>query len=175
MDETALFKLTHGLYVLGAVDEDNGDRLVGSIVDGVMQVANKPLIIALSCHNRSYTKSCIEKSGRFSLSVLCQSVDPFVVANFGFQTSEKVDKWANVPYFVEDGLPYLKANLAKLEAKVQRVIAYESNTLFLAELVNSANQDEGKPLTYNDYRNYFKNDVIKCFTEYKQKGEKNER
>ena len=111
MDETALFKLTHGLYVLGAVDEDNGGRLVGSIVDGVMQVANKPLIIALSCHNRSYTKSCIEKSGRFSLSVLCQSVDPFVVANFGFQTSEKVDKWANVPYFVEDGLPYLKANL----------------------------------------------------------------
>ncbi len=169
MDETALFKLTHGLYVLGAMD---GERPVGSIVDGVMQVANKPIVVALSCHNRSYTKECIEKSGKFSLSVLCENVNPFVVANFGFQSSRTVDKWDNVDYFIEDGLPFLTSNLAMFEAKVLQVVVYESNTLFLAEVVKSVNRDDGRPLTYNDYRGYFKNEVIKSFNEYKQQKEK---
>ena len=40
MDLDALYKLTHGLYVLGARDEN---RFAGSIVDAVMQVANKVL------------------------------------------------------------------------------------------------------------------------------------
>lgn len=169
MDETALFKLTHGLYILGARD---GDRLVGSIVDGVMQVANKPLVIALSCHNRSYTKECIETSGKFSLSVLCQTINPFIVANFGFQTSRTVDKWDKVDYFIDNNLPYLSQNLAMIEAEVIQTVVYDSNTLFLAEVKNSCNQDQGKPLTYNDYRDYFKDDVIKSFNEYKQKQDK---
>lgn len=73
MDLDALYKLTHGLYVLGARDEN---RFAGSIVDAVMQVANKPVAIALSCSNGSYTKQCIEKDGVFSLSVLCKNVSP---------------------------------------------------------------------------------------------------
>ena len=169
MDETALFKLTHGLYVLGTVD---GDRPVGSVVDAVMQVANKPLVIALSCHNRSYTKECIERSRRFSLSVLCKNVDPFVVANFGFQSSRDIDKWDNVDYFIDNGLPYLKNGLARLSAIVTQVIAYESNTLFLAQVENCDNLEEGEPLTYNNYRDYFKDEVIKSFNEYKQRKEK---
>ena len=171
MDETALFKLTHGLYVLGAQDKNNSQRLVGSIVDAVMQVANKPLVIALSCHNRSYTKSCIETNCRFSLSVICKNVNPFVIGNFGFQSSEKVDKWNHVDYILKNDLPYLKENLAMLEARVVQKVVYESNTLFLAELVACSNQNDGVPLTYNDYRDYFKNDVIKAFTQFKQKGE----
>ena len=67
MNIDALYNLTHGVYVLGA---DDGGRPVGSAVDAVMQVASKPVVLALSCHNGSYTKSCIEKSGRFGLSVL---------------------------------------------------------------------------------------------------------
>lgn len=45
MNMDALYKLTHGVYVLGSRD---GDRPVGSVVDAVMQVANKPWILALS-------------------------------------------------------------------------------------------------------------------------------
>lgn len=90
MELDALYKLTHGLYILGAAD--NG-RPVGSVVDAVMQVANKPVVIALSCNNQSYTKECIERTGVFGLSVLCKGVDPFVIANFGFQSSRSIDKW----------------------------------------------------------------------------------
>lgn len=171
MDESALFCLTHGIYVLGAKDEAQ-NRFCGSIVDGVMQVANKPLIIALSCHNRSYTKECIEKNKEFSISVISKNVDPFVVANFGFQTSRTVDKWALVDYIEKDGLPYLKGNLAEIKAQVIETKVFDSNTLFLAEVKDCQKCEIGEPLTYGEYRAYFKDEVMKSFNNYRQQQEK---
>lgn len=168
MDENALFKLTHGLYVLGACEP--GGRYVGSIVDAVMQVANRPLVLALSCTNGSYTKECIEKTGEFSLSVIGKGVAPLVIANFGFQSSREINKWDNVKYYVQDQLPYLQNNLAAIRCKVIQKIVYESNTMFLAEVIGCQCNAEGEPLTYNDYRAYFKQEVIKAFQQQKEKG-----
>lgn len=133
MDENALFKLTHGIYVLGTTD---GSRYVGSIVDAVMQVANKPFVLALSCGNHSYTKSCLHTAKEFSLSVLSKEADPFIVANFGFQSSRDVNKWENVEFEVLEGLPYLQKSLAGIKCKIIQEIAFESNTLILAEVLD---------------------------------------
>ncbi len=170
MNMDALYKLTHGLYILGSKD---GDRLVGSVVDAVMLVANKPWVIALSCNNNSYTKQCIEKTGAFSLSVLSQKVDPLVVAVFGFQSSRTVDKWAQVKYHVTDNLPYLDDNIATMRCKVLQNISYESNTLFLAEVCGCEDSKNETPLTYNDYRSYFKQEVMKNFNEHKSSTKEN--
>lgn len=164
VDLEALYKLTHGLYVLGARDEN---CFAGSIVDAVMQVANKPVAIALSCSNGSYTKSCIDKTGEFSLSVLCRNVEPFVVANFGFQTSRLVDKWKNVAHTVRAGVPYLNDNLASFRCRVLHTYSLESNTLYVAEVTEAATTCRNEePLTYLDYRSYFKNDVMDSFKNY---------
>lgn len=169
MEVEALYKLTHGLYILGAMD---GKRPVGSVVDAVMQVANKPLVIAVSCTNTSYTKECIEKTGEFGLSVLCKGVDPFVIANFGFQSSRNVNKWENTDHCITDNIPYLNDNIATVKCKVLQKIAFESNTLFVAEVLDCIDSKDCEPLTYLDYRSYFKNDVIKKFNEVKQEREK---
>ena len=171
MNLDAMYKLTHGLYVLGAKD---GQRYVGSIVDAVMQVASQPVAVALSCTNTSYTKSCIDQTGEFSLSVLCRDVDPFVVANFGFQTSRKVNKWDNVAFYEEDGLPYVKDNLATFRCKVLHKFPLQSNTLFVAEVISAESARNDPPLTYLDYRSYFKKDVMDSFAKYteQQKGKK---
>ena len=169
MELEALYKLTHGLYVLGAMD---GERPVGSVVDAVMQVANKPVVLALSCNNQSYTKECIARNGKFSLSVLCKDIDPYVIANFGFQSSRNVDKWQAMDYVMKDNLPYLKDNIAMVRCKVLQSIPYESNTLFLAEVEDCVNGKDCEPLTYLDYRSYFKDEVIKRFNEVKQAKEK---
>ncbi len=167
MDYEALYKLTHGLYVLGAKD---GDKFAGSIVDAVMQVANKPWIIAISCTNTSYTKQCVIKNKEFSLSVLSKKVNPFVIANFGFQSSKNVNKWEKVDYCVVEGLPYLKDNLATLHCKVLQEVVFESNTMFVAEVMNCADNQDDEALTYSDYRTYLKKDVLKSFEEMKKGG-----
>ena len=165
MDLNALYKLTHGLYVLGAKDDN---RFCGCIVDAVMQVANKPVAIALSCANHGYTKSCIDKTKEFSLSVLCKGIDPFIVANFGFQSSRYRDKWANVDYFEEDNLPYLQDNLARFHCKIIYSYQLESNTLYVAEVISACSDRDAEPLTYLDYRSYFKDDVMRSFQQYQK-------
>ncbi len=169
MNIDALYNLTHGIYVLGA---DDDGRSVGSVVDAVMQVANKPVVLALSCHNGSHTKSCIEKSGRFSLSVLSRTIDPFVIANFGFRSSLAVDKWAEVPHFKKNGLPYLQNSMAIITCRVLEKQVFESNTLFTAEVTDCQNTGEGEPLTYYDYRTSFKNEVLKFLPNILNKKEK---
>lgn len=164
MDTDALYKLTHGLYILGSRD---GKRPVGSVVDAVMQVANKPWVIALSCNNKSYTKQCIEAVREFSLSVLGKNVEPWIIANFGFQSSKVVDKWDITRYYLEEGLPYLEDNIATMRCKVLQSISYDSNTLFLAEVMDCATTKNEEPMTYNDYRSYFKNNVIESFNKLK--------
>lgn len=157
MDLNALFKLTHGLYILGAKD---GDRYVGSVVDAVMQAANQPVVICLACANTSYTKECIEKTNEFSLSVLGKDINPSVISNFGFQSSRKINKWDAVNFYDQDNLPYIDNNIATVTCKVMQKIIYESNTVFLAEVVDCSNNRDEEVLTYGDYRNYFKIKVL---------------
>ena len=133
----ALYKVTLGLYVLGA---NEASRPVGSIVDAVMIAANKPCALALSCGNASYTKSCIEQNHKFSLSVLPKDIEPFVVANFGFQSSKNINKWDNVKYDLLNGLPVLQNALAQITAKVLTSYPLESNTVFIAAGSNFSNK-----------------------------------
>ena len=42
--------------------------------------------------------------------------------------------------------------------------------MFLAEVIGCQCNAEGEPLTYNDYRAYFKQEVIKAFQQQKEKG-----
>lgn len=176
MQLDALSKLTHGLYVVGTKDVDKSGYC-GLIVDAVMQVASKPPVIALSLMNNGYTKSQIEKTGIFSLSVLDKGIAPFTIANFGFQSGRNVDKWANVDYKVENELPYLIDSLACMEAKVIESKNFGSHTLFLAQIANAWNEKDGIPLTYFDYQTTLKNDVLKSFQIKKgdKKMEKNEK
>lgn len=165
MNMDALFNLTNGLYILGANDKG---RYVGSLVDAITQVAHDPAIIVVSCNNQSYTKEIIEQTGVFSLSVLCKNVEPFVLANFGFQSSRNVNKWNNVDFCVEGGLPYLKYNNASMSCKVLNKINFSSNVMFIAEVLSADTSRNEDPLTYRDYRGYFKTEVIKSFEEYKK-------
>lgn len=164
MDLDALYKLTHGLYILGASDDCG--RLVGSTVDAVMQVASQPVVIALSCNNNSYTGECIAHTGEFSLSVVGKKVDPFVIANFGYQSSREVAKWKQVEHYVKDGLPYLQNNLATLHCRVLHRLTFLSNTLLVAEVIEATDGLKDEPLTYGDYRTYFKTAVMDSFQKY---------
>ena len=98
MDTTALFKLYYGLYVVGVQGEG---KFGGCIVDAVMQIeaGDKPVIM-LSSLKKNQTNTLIKKSGEFTLSILAATVDPFVVANFGFQSGCDADKCANVAHSV---------------------------------------------------------------------------
>lgn len=65
----------------------------------------------------------------------------------------------------------MQNNLAEIKCKVIQKIVYESNTMFLAEVTDCRNNEDSIPLTYNDYRAYFKNDVLQALQQQKEKGD----
>lgn len=171
METTAFAQITHGIYILGAAD---GERLVGCTLDAVMQASVKPPVIALSCMNSGFTKSVLDRTKRFSLSVVSEALPPFIIANFGFQTSRLVDKWANVDYVQKDGLPFLKETPASFICRILSVHPFESHTLYLAEVENAWSGTTGTCLTYQAYQNGFKTDVFKAFQNYLKEKEMTE-
>ncbi|MDR0854307.1 MAG: flavin reductase family protein [Clostridiales Family XIII bacterium] len=164
-----LNKLSYGLYVTGVRDEAN-DRVTGHICDAVAQLSmgEKPQVV-VSIMNKNYTKDCIEKSGEFTLSVLPDTVDPFVIGNFGFQSGKDVSKWPNVPHNVVDGLPILCEAVSYVRLKVIDKRVMDSHTAFFCEAIGGEVLHEDKtPLIYADYFKELKDLVMAAFTAFKE-------
>jgi flavin reductase (DIM6/NTAB) family NADH-FMN oxidoreductase RutF len=170
MDINALFKLTYGLYVIGVKDEAN-DRPGGFIIDAVAQISmdDEPTVI-VSVMNKNYSKENIDKQGVFNLSILPEDVDPFVIANFGFQTSKEVDKWVNVPHTLKAGLPVLDSAIAWVQFKVIDKRVMGTHTAFFCTPVDAEVLADGKnPLIYADYFSKLKDKTMQAFREFKEK------
>ncbi|MBE6450135.1 MAG: hypothetical protein E7013_05580 [Alphaproteobacteria bacterium] len=166
MDKNALKSLTHGMYVIGSHSTDG--RLCGLVADALMQVATSPELIALSLMNTGYTKSQIESLNRFSVSVLGEDINPFVIANFGFQSSKNTDKWSKVDYELKNDLPYLSQAVAFLEASIIGKQVFDSHTLFIAEVKDAWFKKDIKPLTYGEYHTKLKSVVLNMFQKNKE-------
>ncbi len=162
MIQQALYTISNGVYILGARDKDG---LAGSTVDAVSQIAVMPNLIIVSCSNASHTKTCIEREKEFSVSVLPKDVDPFIVANFGYQSSRDVNKWDKISYDKIDCLPYIPNALAKIRARVIDKSEYGCNTLFIAEAIDAYDVREGEALSYKYYREELKE---KCRQEFEK-------
>jgi flavin reductase (DIM6/NTAB) family NADH-FMN oxidoreductase RutF/rubredoxin len=169
VDTTALFKLSYGLYVVGVQAEN---KFGGCIVDAVAQVsrADNPNLV-LGCMKNNLTNALIKKEGEFTLSILSVDVDPFVVANFGFQSTRDTDKWANVPHTVKNGLPVLDGVVSYLRCRVLEAKELATHTLFLCELIDAENTGStAKPLIYGDYQATMKDAASEAFNKFKETG-----
>ena len=169
MDETALYKISYGLYVTGAISESG---FGGCIVDAVAQVSGggNPVII-LGSMNNSNTNKLIKASGEFTLSILPENINPFIIANFGFQSSRDVDKWANVAHTMKNGLPVLDGAVAYLRCKVVELKELATHTAFFCETADAWHgTNQAKPLIYDDYKRSMKAAAVKAFKAYKDTG-----
>ncbi len=171
MDKSALFKLSYGLYVIGVKNEFY--EFGGCIVDALGQVSSgEPTRIAVSCMKNNNTPTMIRKNGEFTVSVLGQSINPFVISCFGFQSSKDVDKWSLVDHTVVNGLPVLDSAIAYLRCKVESMNEYDTHTLFIATVEDAWLGADDVPQLYADYHKSLKAPAAAAFAEYKQTGKR---
>jgi flavin reductase (DIM6/NTAB) family NADH-FMN oxidoreductase RutF len=167
MDQSALFKLSYGLYVVGIKAEQ---WFGGCIIDAVAQVSlgNPPVIIVGSMNN-NLTNKLLKAGGEFTISVLPENVDPFVVANFGFQSAKTVDKWANVPHTVKDGLPVLDGAVSYIRCKPGESKELETHTAIFSEALDAwMGTNPAKPLIYGDYQRGMKTAAAEAFRKFRE-------
>ena len=175
MDITVLFKLTYGLYVVGAMD---GERPVGCIINTCFQVTNQNPILAISLNKNNSTLDAIKRAGRFSLSILAEDTNPAIISSFGFCSSCDNDKYADYGYDMTEGAPMVKGKFAgRLVLDALNFVDNETHVVVLARLVDTV-KGEGTPMTYDYYHRVVKGKAPKNAPTYvaeeESKGDKAE-
>lgn len=171
MNIEAFFKVTYGLYVIGAAYE--GKR-TGYVANTAFQVTAEPARFAISCSKDNYSIDIIRKSGAFSMSVLEKYESSEIIGLFGYKSASGVDKFAGIQYITGvTGSPIVVDKcIAWFECEVEQEVVLDTHVIFIGKLVANALLDEAKePLTYSFYRDVRKGMAPKNAPTYIKKEE----
>lgn len=170
MDARALWELSYGVYIVGTMD---GERPTGCVANSAMQITSDPATIALSLNHNNYTRDVIEKTGRFSLMVCSEEMEPLTIGTFGFRTGRDFDKFAQFAYYqLQQNVPVLKKGItAWLSCEVVNKMETDTHTVFLGKIIDAAKlPNAGKPMTYAYYHSVIKGRAPKNAPTYIDSG-----
>ena len=150
MDQTALFKLSYGLFVLTA-RQDGRDN--GCIINTVTQVTDTPLRMQIAVNKSNLTHDMIAATGEFNVSVLSQDAVFWVFQHYGFQSGRDVDKFANIPESRSaNGIRYIEGcTNAYLSGKVFQTVDCGTHTVFFADITDAKVLSDEPSMTYQYY------------------------
>lgn len=147
--EKALYKITHGLYI---VTTEGG----GCIVDAVSQISGgeKPLL-SISVQKKNYTNELLKKNKKLVLSVLGKKSDKSYIQTFGYQSSRDTDKFKDIEYITSSMIKIPKTVMAYITLSVEDTIENETHTVFICRYESGDILDEeDEELTYNYYQKH---------------------
>ena len=156
MDKKAMYKLSYGLFVLTARD---GEKDNGCIINTAIQAASEPNQLSICVNKANYTHDMIERTGKFTVSVLSEQADFELFKHFGFQSGRDVDKFTNFTGCARgaDGLYYLtEGTNAYISVTVDKTVDLGSHTMFIGEITDMAVLSDTPSTTYEYYQNHIK-------------------
>ena len=156
MDNTVMYKLTYGLFVLTAND---GGRDNGCIINTACQVTSEPNRVTIAVNKANLTNAMIDADGRFNISVISEKADFELFKRFGFASGRDVDKFAGFPDAERSatGLYYVTKGVnAVISGKVLYKINLDTHTLFIADVTDGFKLDGAPSATYTYYQSNIK-------------------
>ena len=157
VDDGAFKKMTYGVQVL-TTQVDGKDY--GCIINTACQVASgNPKKLTISVIKKNYTCDMVAKAGKFNISILTEDAPYALFEHFGFQSGRNVDKFADRPDDprMSNGIRYIGTYTnAVLSCEVIDVRDLETQTLYIANVVESKVLSSGKPCTYAYYHAHIK-------------------
>jgi flavin reductase (DIM6/NTAB) family NADH-FMN oxidoreductase RutF len=153
MNKNVFFNLSYGVYIISTWDDG---RPTGCVANSAMQITSEPATIAISINHDNYTNQCIEKTGRFAISILTEKTNPQIIGTFGYQSGKTVDKFADVEHEVKGMLPVVKDSCGYISCEVINKMETETHTVFLGKVVDGDVMGEGNPMTYSYYHKVIK-------------------
>ena len=88
----AMFKLSYGLFILSACEDDKDNAC---IINTACQVTDNPKKITIAVNKGNLTCEMIEKTKLFTISVLSTKATFDLIKRFGFASGRDVDKFAD--------------------------------------------------------------------------------
>ena len=151
-----MYRLSYGLFVLTAreAEKDNG-----CIINTAIQAASEPNQLSICVNKTNYTHDMIERTGKFTVSVLSQNAQFELFKHFGFQsgrntnkfeTFKKCDRGINDIYYITEGTN------AYISVKVIKTEDLGSHTMFIGEITDMEVLSNIPSVTYDYYQNNIK-------------------
>ncbi len=157
VDKKAFNKLSYGVQVL-TTRADGRDY--GCIINTACQVGSgDPKVVTVSVIKKNHTCDMIRQAGRFNVSILTEDAPYSLFQRFGFQSGRDMDKFADVAYTdrTANGLRYIpEYTNAVLSCEVVEVRELETQTLFLANVVEAKVLSSAPSCTYSYYHAHIK-------------------
>ena len=136
MNRKAMYKLSYGLFILTAKEAEKDN---GCIINTAIQAASEPNQLSICVNKANYTHDMIERTGKFTVSVLSQNAEFELFKHFGFQsgrdtnkfeTFEKCSRGINGIYYITEGTnAYISVTVTKTED-------LGSHTMFIGEITD---------------------------------------
>jgi len=153
MDNKVFTKLSYGVYAV--TTWDNG-RPTGCIANSIMQITSNPATVAISINHNNYTNGCIDRSGKFAVSVLKEKTDPSIIGTLGFFSGRDTNKFEKVSYELKDYMPVVTDACGYIVCNVINKMETETHTVFLGEVIAGEVMSEEDPMTYAYYHKVIK-------------------
>lgn len=150
IDNSAMFKLSYGLFVLTARDNDKDN---GCIINTVQQVTDSPKRISITVNKANYTHDMIKKTGEFNVSVLSTDAPFKVFEQFGFSSGKDTDKFKGADIVrSSNGISYIPDNTnAYISARVISENDCGTHTIFIADVTEAVVLSSVQSMTYEYY------------------------
>ncbi len=154
MNRKAMQKLSYGVYIITTA---NGEKNYGCVANSAMQITSDPARIAVSINHDNATHGEIVNSGKFAISVLATDTDPALIGGFGYRSCRDADKFADVAFSMQDGMPVPKAAMAWMTCKVVQTMDAGTHTIFLGEVIDcDLVRADAIAMTYSYYHTVIK-------------------
>jgi len=136
MDRKAMYKLSYGLFILTAKEAEKDN---GCIINTAIQAASEPNQLSICVNKANYTHDMIQRTGKFTVSVLSQNAQFELFKHFGFQsgrdtnkfkTFEKCARGTNGIYYITEGTN------AYISVTVNKTENLGSHTMFIGEITD---------------------------------------
>ena len=153
MNKNTFRNLSYGVYIISTLD---GERPTGCVANSTMQITSSPASIAVSINHDNYTNGCIEKTGKFAISILSEQSAPELIGRFGFQSGKDVDKFDGVDAMQKEGLSIVADACGYIVCNVINKMETATHTVFLGEVVDADLLKKEEPMTYAYYHKVVK-------------------
>lgn len=155
VDNTALFNIGYGLYV---VTSNDGTKDNGFVCNTVCQVTNTPNRVAVTINKQNYSHDTIKATGKMNVNCLSTEAPFKVFEVFGFQSGRDVNKFEGcTPLRTENGLVCLPRYVnAVISLEVEQYIDLDTHGMFICAVTEAQNLSKVETMTYTYYQSNVK-------------------
>lgn len=153
INKNAFRDMSYGVYIISTLD---GTRPTGCVANSAMQITSEPATIAISINHDNYTNGCIEKTGKFAISILSENSDPGIIGTFGFQSGKDVNKFDGVESVVKEEISVIADACGYVVCNVIDKMETSTHTVFLGEVIDADVLKKTDAMTYAYYHKVIK-------------------